>query len=141
MGPTNIPSKKIYSTTKMQSSNRVLGEGGSGMDISSSNINNGIGEGSTMIAKGLMGATGSSSGLNLNDDETSNLVQRNNITKIVDTMGSKIKDTVALVCLGDSRGFVHMNHLILKWKYHLASLVIAIDKLVYWMLSSWILKL
>eukprot|EP00347_Sterkiella_histriomuscorum_P005755 403355392 len=35
-------------------------------------------------------------------------------TKIVDTMGTKIKDTVVLVCLGDSRGFVHMNHLILK---------------------------
>mmetsp|Transcript_39478 Transcript_39478/g.37922 ORF Transcript_39478/g.37922 Transcript_39478/m.37922 type:complete len:88 (+) Transcript_39478:859-1122(+) len=35
-------------------------------------------------------------------------------TKIVDTMGVKIKDTVALVCLGDSRGFIHMNHLILK---------------------------
>ena len=34
--------------------------------------------------------------------------------KIVDTMGAKIKDTVVLVCLGDSRGFVHMNHLILK---------------------------
>lgn len=38
----------------------------------------------------------------------------NTTTKMVDTMGSKIKDTVALVCLGDSRGFVHMNHLILK---------------------------
>ena len=37
-----------------------------------------------------------------------------NNTKIVDTMGTKIKDTVVLVCLGDSRGFVHMNHLILK---------------------------
>ena len=37
-----------------------------------------------------------------------------NHTKIVDTMGTKIKDTVVLVCLGDSRGFVHMNHLILK---------------------------
>jgi hypothetical protein len=35
-------------------------------------------------------------------------------TKIIDTIGSKIRDTVALVCLGDSRGFVHMNHLILK---------------------------
>ena len=35
-------------------------------------------------------------------------------TKIIDTMGTKIKDTVVLVCLGDSRGFVHMNHLILK---------------------------
>jgi len=35
-------------------------------------------------------------------------------TKIMDTMGMKIRDTVALVCLGDSRGFVHMNHLILK---------------------------
>ena len=35
-------------------------------------------------------------------------------TKIVDTMGTRIKDTVVLVCLGDSRGFVHMNHLILK---------------------------
>lgn len=38
----------------------------------------------------------------------------NGIIKIVDTMGTKIKDTVVLVCLGDSRGFVHMNHLILK---------------------------
>jgi len=37
-----------------------------------------------------------------------------NPTKIVDTMGTKIKDTVVLVILGDSRGFVHMNHLILK---------------------------
>lgn len=37
-----------------------------------------------------------------------------NGTKIVDTMGTRIKDTVVLVCLGDSRGFVHMNHLILK---------------------------
>jgi hypothetical protein len=37
-----------------------------------------------------------------------------NATKIVDTMGTKIKDTVVLVSLGDSRGFVHMNHLILK---------------------------
>ena len=27
---------------------------------------------------------------------------------------SKPIETVALVCLGDSRGFVHMNHLILK---------------------------
>lgn len=35
-------------------------------------------------------------------------------TKVIDTIGTKIKDTVALVCLGDSRGFVHMNHLILK---------------------------
>mmetsp|Transcript_34074 Transcript_34074/g.25145 ORF Transcript_34074/g.25145 Transcript_34074/m.25145 type:complete len:84 (+) Transcript_34074:678-929(+) len=35
-------------------------------------------------------------------------------TKIIDTMGVKIKDTVALVNLGDSRGFIHMNHLILK---------------------------
>lgn len=84
------------------------------MDISSSNINNGIGEGSTMISKGLMGAGGSSSGLIVNDDEVPHHLQKNNITKIIDTMGSKIKDTVALVCLGDSRGFVHMNHLILK---------------------------
>lgn len=38
----------------------------------------------------------------------------NSNTKIIDTMGTKIKDTVILVCLGDSRGFVHMNHLILK---------------------------
>ena len=36
------------------------------------------------------------------------------MTKLVDTMGTKIRDTVALVVLGDSRGFVHMNHLILK---------------------------
>jgi hypothetical protein len=28
--------------------------------------------------------------------------------------GAKPIETVALVCLGDSRGFVHMNHLILK---------------------------
>lgn len=38
----------------------------------------------------------------------------NDNAKMIDTMGSKIKDTVALVCVGDSRGFVHMNHLILK---------------------------
>ena len=35
-------------------------------------------------------------------------------TTFVDTMGTKTSDTVVLVCLGDSRGFVHMNHLILK---------------------------
>lgn len=38
----------------------------------------------------------------------------NTQTRMVDTMGQKIKDTVVLVCLGDSRGFVHMNHLIIK---------------------------
>jgi hypothetical protein len=48
----------------------------------------------------------------LNTKHMSGPIQTN--TKLVDTIGSKIKDTVALVCLGDSRGFVHMNHLYLK---------------------------
>lgn len=41
-------------------------------------------------------------------------IKMSNNTKIVDTIGTKIRDVVVLVCLGDSRGFVHMNHLILK---------------------------
>ncbi len=41
-------------------------------------------------------------------------IRLNSNTRAIDTMGTKIKDTVVLVCLGDSRGFVHMNHLILK---------------------------
>ena len=43
-----------------------------------------------------------------------NTNNNNQGTKMMDTMGIKITDTVALVCLGDSRGYVHMNHLILK---------------------------
>ena len=48
----------------------------------------------------------------INTKQMSGNIQTN--TKLIDTIGTKIKDTVALVCLGDSRGFVHMNHLILK---------------------------
>lgn len=48
------------------------------------------------------------------NEDVSNFGIGGGVTKIVDTMGTKIKDTVVLVCLGDSRGFVHMNHLILK---------------------------
>jgi len=38
----------------------------------------------------------------------------NSKTNFIETMCAKSTDTVVLVCLGDSRGFVHMNHLILK---------------------------
>lgn len=32
---------------------------------------------------------------------------------IIDTLGEKVKQNVVIICIGDSRGFVHMNHLFL----------------------------
>ena len=32
-------------------------------------------------------------------------------TKIIDTAGDKVKQEVLLVCLGDSKGYLHFNHI------------------------------
>jgi hypothetical protein len=34
--------------------------------------------------------------------------------QILDTMQNVVEDTVVLVSLGDSRGYLHLNHLIIK---------------------------